>query len=187
MPSTVFTAGLISSPLEKAQHLIWALKSDQVLGFPPSPWKPNPQQFMPAFFWHKLPQLLVRGNKKAANLTLEWGEGWEEATLSRFTPKLCAKGIKPARWSCSCPDPGPGRGLQHWGTECPLHCGNTVVPFCTNKARMAELKEILLHFSPHSVNRVPGLAPSANKGLWVFELELNTKNTTIRFPKPRGL
>lgn len=30
---------------------------------------------------------------------------------------------------------------------------------------MAELKEILLHFSLHSVNRVPGLAPSTNKGL----------------------
>lgn len=49
---------------------------------------------------------------------------------------------------------------------------------------MAELKDILLHFSLHSVNRVPGLAPSTNKGLRVFELELNTKNTTIRFSKP---
>lgn len=52
---------------------------------------------------------------------------------------------------------------------------------------MTELKEILLHFSLHCVNRVPGLAPNTNKSLGVFELELNTKNTTIRFSKPREL
>ena len=141
--------------------------------------------------------VLVRENNKAANLTLHLEGGWEEYcarhSLSRSSLHDTVSKEQKLRWWWLSSSMSASRfSIRQlvqlaWGTELPVNYINTVVLFWRNKASMAELKEILLHFSLHSVNRVPGLAPSTNKGLWVFELELNTKNTTIRFSKPREL
>lgn len=130
--------------------------------------------------------------QQTSHLNLEGG--WEEYcarhSLSRsWLHNTIPKEQKLCWWRLSSSMSASRFSIRHlvqlaWGTELPVNYINTVILFWRNKGSMAELKDILLHFSLHSVNRVPGLAPSTNKGLRVFELELNTKNTTIRFSKP---
>lgn len=160
--------------------------------------KKGVQQILFAFLLYLC--VLVRENNKAANLTLnlEGGE-WREYCARLFISRspLHNHGTVPKEQKSCWRRPSPSTSASRFsichlvqlarGTELPVNYVNTVVAFWRNKASMTELKEILLHFSLHSVNRVPGLAPSTNKSLWVFELELNTKNTTIRFSKLREL
>lgn len=190
-------------PVLCTTHIIWALKgitnSHQVFVFSPSPRKNKHAAVFACIFITQTYSNMYLSEKtikqQTSHLNLEGG--WEEYcarhSLSRSSPhNIVPKEQKLCWWRLSSSMSASRFSIRHLvcracGTELPVNYINTVVLFWRNKASMAELKEILLHFSLHSVNRVPGLAPSTNKGLWVFELELNTKNTTIRFSKPREL